>query len=198
MLPALVGQLDSASALLSLWVFPGYRVAEFLIGVTLGWAVREGWRPAWSVGQAAVAVVVAYVGAALILGPVATSVVRQHRAFANLYGDLAVLLPLAGLIVAVAAADLAGRSRLLATPLLVRLGEISFAFYLVHSMVILLMAELGLMRAIARGLPLAAVALTVSLGAAWVLHRGLERPVESRLRARLAAREARRALALVR
>ena len=51
-------------ALLSLAVFPAYRVGEFLIGVTLGWAIRSGWRPGWSLRQAVVATAGADVAAA--------------------------------------------------------------------------------------------------------------------------------------
>lgn len=176
---------------LSLWVFPGYRAAEFLIGVVLGWAVRQGWRPRWSLAQAAVLSALAYCAAAYLLYDVSESTTRPLRALANLYGDLLLVLPFAALIGAVAVRDLEGRSGLLGRRPLVRLGEASFAFYLVHSMVILVLDDAGRGRALLHGVPLATLALVLSVLAAWALHRGVERPIEARIRERLVAKERR-------
>lgn len=182
---------DDQYALLSLAVFPPYRVAEFVIGVTLGWAVRGGWRPSWTLRQATAAVVVSYVAAAVLVGGVFFSPVRADRALGNLYADAIVLLPVAALIAALATADLSGRPTWLARPLPVALGAASFAFYLVHVSVIQLVADLpvDLVRT-ARGLPALVVAVVGSAVLAQLLHRGVERPVELALRQRIAAREA--------
>ena len=77
--------------LLSLTVFPAYRVGEFLIGVTLGWAVRSGWRPAWSLRQAVVVAVIGYVAAAVLTGRFYYGV-GDDRALGNLYSDAIILL----------------------------------------------------------------------------------------------------------
>jgi peptidoglycan/LPS O-acetylase OafA/YrhL len=190
---------DGTYTLLSLAVFPGYRVGEFLIGVVLGWAVRGGWRPAWSLAQAAVLTGAAYLAAAWLAGPVFFSDVRRDRALGNLYADLFVVLPVAALLAALATRDLEGRPTWLARPLPVLLGGASFAFYLVHVPVIQLLGEIPREdRSVGRGLPALVVATGLSLLLALVLHRFVERPAERALRRRVERREAARSDALAR
>lgn len=179
--------------LLSLSVFPLYRVGEFCVGVVIGWAVREGWRPAWSLPQAVLMVVVGYAAAAWFVGGLFFSSVRRDRALGNLYADLIVLLPVAALIAALAARDLGGRPTWLARPLPVLLGGASFAFYLVHVPVIQLLGELPRHdRAVGRGLPALAAVVIAALALALLLHRCVERPLERWLRQRVERREAAR------
>ncbi|MCU1602717.1 MAG: hypothetical protein JWO22_3426 [Frankiales bacterium] len=187
-------------ALLSLTVFPGYRVAEFVVGVVLGWAVRSGWRPAWSLWQAVLASLLAYLAAALAVGGLYfTQSPRSDAALGNIYTDAILLLPVAGLIAALAARDLEGRPCWLARPLPVLLGGASFAFYLVHVPIIELFGELAPgTRQTARGLPVLAAVVVVALALALALHKLVERPVERALRRRIEAREAARSEALVR
>jgi peptidoglycan/LPS O-acetylase OafA/YrhL len=182
---------DTRSALLSLWVFPAYRVLEFVLGVTAGVALRRGWRPRWSVRSAALAVAVSWVASAQLFGPLFTSEVRADRPLGNLFTDLLMVLPLAALIVAVAVRDVEGGRSGLRSRLLVRLGEGSFAFYLVHSMVVLFAAELPFGQRFGAGVPLTLLTLLAALAVADLLHRTVERPVERRLRNRLREREAR-------
>jgi peptidoglycan/LPS O-acetylase OafA/YrhL len=66
----------------------------------------------------------------------------------------------------------------------VRLGEISYAFYLVH-LSVLIVAEHALPSAI-----VSVIALAVSLAAAWLLHVGVERPLRAVIRGRAAPRVA--------
>jgi peptidoglycan/LPS O-acetylase OafA/YrhL len=180
-------------ALLSLAVFPAYRVGEFLIGVTLGWAIRSGWRPSWTLRHAVIATAAAYLAAALLTGGLYFTAVRGDRALGNLYSDVIVLLPVAALVASLAATDLAGRPSWLARPVPVLLGGASFAFYLVHVSVIQLAGKLPLhTRQQARGLPVLAVVVMVALALALALHRFVERPVERGLRRRIVAREAAR------
>jgi peptidoglycan/LPS O-acetylase OafA/YrhL len=182
-------------AMLSLWVFPPYRLGEFLLGVIAGLAMRKGWRPRWSVSTAAIACAASYAFAAWALGDVFRSPVRADRPLASLYSDALVVLPFAALIVAVAARDVAGRRSWLASPLAVRLGAGSFAFYLIHSMVVLLAAELPSGARALSGVPLTAAVLVVAVVVADVLHRWYERPIELRVRRVISAREAPRAAA---
>jgi len=195
-LPLVVRALDVSHGLLSLAVFPGYRVGEFLVGVVIGWAFRSGWRPAWSLRQAAFLCVGAYSLATVLLNPLVHAEVRDDRALVNLYGGLLMLLPFAALIAAVAAADLGERRSWLASKPMVLLGEASFALYLVHASVVLLLAEQGHGQRFLGGLGLAGLAVVLSVLASVLLHRGVERPAEARIRARLSAREGRRSLAL--
>ena len=181
---------DGTYAALSLWVSPPYRVAEFLIGVVLGWAIRSGWRPRWTAGQALALLLLAYSVAAFGLSDLFTSDVRSERPLGSLYADALVVIPVGALIAAVAARDLTGRRSWLGSRLGIELGSASYAFYLVHVMVVLVVLELvpGLLTP-ARGLVAVAVLGLLSLGAALVLHHLVERPAERWIRQRLAARE---------
>jgi peptidoglycan/LPS O-acetylase OafA/YrhL len=185
------------SALQALWVFPAYRVAEFVVGVLLAAAVRSGWRPRLGLPGAVGLAVVSYLVVAWVLQPVSRSSSGTDQFLANLYGDLLLLVPFALLIAAAALSDLDGGPALLRSRALVRLGEASFAFYLVHTMVVLLLARSGVLKGTASGVPLVLLALVVSTAAAWLLHRCLERPAERRLRRAFDAREGRTAAPLL-
>jgi peptidoglycan/LPS O-acetylase OafA/YrhL len=176
--------------LLTLSIFPAYRVGEFLVGVTLGWAIRNGWRPRWSLRQAVAAAVAGYVAAALLTGGLYFTSVTSDRALGNIYSDVIILLPAAGLIAALAAADLDGRPTWLARPIPVLLGGASFAFYLVHVSVIQFAGELPLRtRVELRGIPTLIAVVAVALAVAIALHVWVERPVERALRRRIEAHE---------
>jgi peptidoglycan/LPS O-acetylase OafA/YrhL len=170
--------------LLALWVFPPYRVLQFAIGVLLALAVREGWRPRWSLRTALWASVLGYGVASLVTWRLAADL--EHLGAARLLGDVLALPLVALLVPAAACTDLAGRRTRLASPLLVRLGDWSFALYLSHSLVLL---ELKQRLGTAAGLPGAAarevlfVVLAVALAGA--LHEGVERPLERRIRDRV-------------
>jgi peptidoglycan/LPS O-acetylase OafA/YrhL len=185
--------------LLSLAVFPGYRVGEFLIGVVLGWAIRSGWRPSWQLSHAVVATAVAYVAAALLVGGLFFSTTRRDRALGNMYADVIILIPVAALIAALATRDLAGRPTWLAKPLPGLLGGASFAFYLVHTSVITWAGQLPLeVLRTAHGLPVLVGVVVIALALALALHRFVERPVEKALRRWIESREAARSEALAR
>jgi peptidoglycan/LPS O-acetylase OafA/YrhL len=107
---------------------PVVRLGEFVVGVALGLALREGWVPrvrrrtAWS--AAAVAA-----GAALALGwargwPVPRGV-----------SDVIAIGPLALVLLAYAGCDLRGRESWMGRRAMVYLGQLSFAFYLVPQLV---------------------------------------------------------------
>lgn len=181
--------VEGRFVLLALWVFPPYRACEFVLGVLLALALKDGWRPRWTVTQAAVATGLSLVLASRVLDHFLHSYEGGTRVFGQLYADLLVLLPMAGLIAAVAVHDLGGRPSWLARPLWRGLGDASFAFYLCHVPVILLVHELvpHSVASLGRGLPLTAAVLALSLLVAWGAHAAVERPVEAWLRARLPA-----------
>ncbi|MGP3936038.1 acyltransferase family protein [Nonomuraea sp. KM88] len=150
-------------------IFPVTRLLEFTLGICLALMIRNGrWRGP-GVGVSAGFVAVAYLAAGLVPEPWVW--------VAWMAG------PLALLVAALAAADARRGRGLLGHPWLIRLGEISFAFYLVHQPVIRLGTKL-------LGHDLNAVAvvnvsagmLVVSVGLAWLLFRFVERPMERRLR----------------
>lgn len=107
---------------------PLVRLGEFALGVALGLALREGWVPrvrrrtAWSAAALAAAV-------ALALGwargwPVPRGV-----------SDVLAIGPLSLVLLAYAGRDLRGRRSWMGRRVLVYLGQLSFAFYLVHQLV---------------------------------------------------------------
>lgn len=167
--------------------WPVLRLTEFLLGMALARAVALGWRPRLRVGL--VAAVVGVAGVWLVTGAEILSALGLGEGAAaalhvKLAGGLQEVMTVgtAALVVAVAVRELGGRSSVLARPWLVRLGEWSFAFYLVHSIVIYLTVTLlGTQRGPV-GLLVGVLVFAASLLAAWALHAGVERPAERHMR----------------
>jgi peptidoglycan/LPS O-acetylase OafA/YrhL len=155
-----------------LYESPLVRAGEFVLGVALGLALRDGWVPsvrrrtAWSAAAAAAV-------AALALG--------WARAWPIPRGisDVIAIGPLALVLMAYAGRDLRGRCCWMGRRWMVYLGQLSFAFYLVH--------QLALDAVLNRVAPLTdptvlgagwrtALALLVSLAGAAALHHLVELP----------------------
>ncbi|MEO5873809.1 MAG: acyltransferase [Streptosporangiaceae bacterium] len=145
--------------------FPPARLPEFVLGVALGRLLQTTvWRGPGL--KASMAITLA--------GYVLTGYVPGEYTFAA-----CTVLGMALLIPAAAAADLNGTPSVWRRPLMVRLGELSFAFYLVH---LLLMRvgerlfgghpQLGFLP----GMGVTAMAFTTCLAMAWALHEAVERP----------------------
>ncbi|MFE0106549.1 acyltransferase family protein [Streptomyces sp. NPDC059009] len=97
--------------------------------------------------------------------------------------NAATVVPLALLIPAVAADDLRGRPSLFRGRVMVRLGEVSFAFYLVHAVVITEVLELvvrGRELSALQGVGVIVLELSVSLALAWLLNIWVEEPAMKR------------------
>lgn len=158
-----------------LYTFPAYRASEFMVGVCLAVAFRKGWKPKFGVGVGAAAAT----GSVLLLEVVAANV-AWHIAPA-----LASTLCIPGfalLISAFANRDRSGGRRTFASsPAMVRLGEWSFALYLVHELVLRTALELGPVTLAERAV-FAAVGIAVSIPIAGALFTLFERPIEARLR----------------
>jgi peptidoglycan/LPS O-acetylase OafA/YrhL len=164
---------------------PVVRLSEFVIGIGIARALLTGWRvplrPLWC-----------YLGAGALVGWL---VVSQGRSFDSpaleFAADVArigkaewITVACAAMIAAVAWSDLQGRRSLLRGRTLVRLGEWSFAFYLVHATFIYALRDVyGLQPVAWSNLLWYVPLLLVSLAAAAALHHAVERPVERRLRA---------------
>jgi peptidoglycan/LPS O-acetylase OafA/YrhL len=169
---ALVPALDWGALLYTL---PAYRLSEFIVGVCLAVAFRKGWKPKFGVGVGAAAAL----GSVLLLEVVAANV-PWHIAPA-----LASTLCIPGfalLISAFANRDRTGCRRTVASsPAMVRLGEWSFALYLVHELVLRTALELGPVT-LAERAAFAAAGIAVSIPLSGALFTLFERPVEARLR----------------
>lgn len=149
---------------------PLFRLGEFVIGICLALVIQKGWRPRLRLSHALLFTLVSY--AALAVG-----VVPQLVAVAGLW-----MLPsFAAVILAAACGDLRGEAGPLRSRWGVRLGQWSFALYLIHELILRLIAPW------VSGLPVAGTAavtvavVVASLAASGALYRWVERPVEQRL-----------------
>lgn len=171
--PALVLQPASADATTEGWfiyVLPMTRLADFVVGILLALAMSRGWRPAVGLGSALALTAALYAVSGVL--PVWATV------------NLATLAGFALVIAAAAGRDVSGRGSIWASPLAVRLGEWSFAFYLVQASVLKVQHEAVKVLGLGAALEWVTVllALGVSLALAALLHTVVERPFERRLR----------------
>lgn len=147
------------------YVFPPVRLLEFVLGILMAMIVRSGRWPRIPVWPVAALLVVAYGVTPYFPTDAETSAVT--------------LVPFTLLIAAVADADVSGRASVWRSRPAVWLGEISFAFYLIHQSVILdLMRGLDAQDsspATAAAISVAALALSLALAAA--MHRFVEIPM---------------------
>jgi peptidoglycan/LPS O-acetylase OafA/YrhL len=142
------------------WAYsnPAVRFHEFLIGIVIGLALREGWRPTLTARTAA-AIMVA-------LATLAWLYLRADWPMAEAFPNVILTL---GYV-----AVLLERLGWLAHPVLMYAGTVSFAFYLVHELVLVNLqrhTSLG-------GAAGAAVAFALACGCAVVLHHAVEEPAQ--------------------
>ncbi|MFI1935591.1 acyltransferase family protein [Streptomyces purpureus] len=169
LLPAtpLVTMPDGTSGQWQFWlvyVAPPVRALEFTLGILIARIVREGrWKGPRPL-PAALLLAAAYLAA--LNAPYLYSLVALT------------LVPLALLTGAVAHAEITGRPLRLAGPVWIRLGELSFAFYLLHRLVLIHGHQLLGSRAYPTPLAAAAVlgAFAVSLLLAQLLRTAVEQP----------------------
>lgn len=170
------GVLISPESWLALVPGPVVRLPEFLLGMALAWALRSGWRPRLH----------PVVGVGVIVMVVITIVVSVSwpSAWMFAYFNNELFTAAVGLaIVSLAVHRLLGRPSFLETPIQVKLGEWSFAFYLVHATVIYLALRIfGFQEPSWRNLLWMVGILAVDIVLAWVLHTFIERPAERRMR----------------
>ncbi|MFE2587292.1 acyltransferase family protein, partial [Streptomyces sp. NPDC059378] len=162
-----------------LYSLPAARLPEFVLGAAVARTVILGrWRGPGLEASLALTII------GYFLVP---QITPGHSATACTLLGFALLIP------AAAVADLRGLPSLWRHRRLVRLGELSFAFYMVHLLVVRAVRSLvgtGPRFGVPEGLALTAAVFAVSLGLAWVLYEGVERPAR-----RLLLREGRRARA---
>lgn len=170
---------------------PVEHLSEFVLGMTIAWALAQGWRPRIPVWLAwiAFAVIIGW----LTVGPGAgLGVVSDVAAgFSNEAATVACAL----LIAAVASATLRGRRSWLEHPVMVRLGNWSYAFYLVHATVMYaLMNILGGPHGVGwSNLIWGAGIFAVALALSAAIHHLVEVPAERRIRGWKDRRDARTA-----
>lgn len=150
------------------YICPLPRLFEFVIGMTLVADIRA--RSLANVPRSAIYVLVAaaYFGAEPLVPGLGDSFLP--------------VIPLALLILRVAQADIGGEPSPFRHRWLIRLGEASYCFYLVHQLVIKVALHGITPDSPAKAAAFIAVTLPVALAAAWLLHIIIERPVDRRLR----------------
>ena len=165
----IVGMTDWQTWLL--YQFPPARLPEFALGILLARIVLTGQRLPFGLRGATIFVVV--MGALLPLFP------GTYRAVAVM------VLPLGLLIAASASNDVAGRRSWLAGRLMVWLGELSFAFYLWHYLVLDAIHQWlgGRSWDTPEALGVVALILAVALALSWLLYNLVERPMMRRFAA---------------
>ncbi|MDY0828095.1 acyltransferase [Microbacterium sp. BG28] len=154
---------------ISPYSFPPVRLVEFIAGIAAACLVRgHGWRLRGLILPLS----------ATLGGYIAASFLGETPFGAASATSLGFVL----LVVALATADLDGRGSWLSSSLLQKLGAASFAFYLVHLLV--LQCVLGFLtpeRTDAGALGAAVLAFAAASALAVVLHRGVEGPVHALL-----------------
>lgn len=178
--------LPGATAI-STYTNPLYRLGEFVLGILIAVAMRQGWRLRITLRQALYAAVGAYASLAAINYAVIRSGVDTGTASGIPLGilDLMFLPVTCVLVVAAAGSDLADAPSPIAGRWHVRLGEWSFALYLIQMTIIVPAFELlpddhsHLV-----GLVACAVVMAVSVAVSAALFHWFERPVEAALRRR--------------
>lgn len=142
------------------FVNPVIRFPEFLLGMAAAGAVRAGWRPT-SVAASAVTVVC-----------LAGLVAEHNRPARDVWLAPIFLL----LIIFMARRDCTGRASWTAARPLVYAGKVSFAFYLVHELIII-----NVLHLLGPGVGTALAGLVVACASAAVVHHTVELPCQSRL-----------------
>ncbi len=164
--------LQSQAWDIALYTNPLARSGEFVLGILIAIAVERGVRPRLHPALPAVGIL----GWWLALTGVGLPQTVVDVSFVPLF---------ALTILSLALADLEGRRSILRWRWAVYAGEVSFAFYLVHELVIMNLAALvGDGGTHVQRVAYPVLALALSTVAAIALHHGVERPAQKWIRAR--------------
>jgi peptidoglycan/LPS O-acetylase OafA/YrhL len=167
--PRLLSGHAPLTVIWSIYWFPPARLPELVAGMALARLVAAGRVPRIPVAVAGVL----WLGAAALVLRVPIGL---------LYGGLT-LVPTLLLLSAAAQRDMAAGRNLLAWRPLVWAGEVSYAFYLVHNLVLGTLHEVLDPLSGVEVVPVAGFGFCVAAFAAWVLHDTVEVPARNRLRA---------------
>lgn len=168
-----------------LGTLPLYRLGEFVLGMCLAKLMAQGWLPRFNLIHASVLLGLLTVGLFVASITLNGMTGPMPVIFANM-----VMIPgFISLIAAAAASDLAGRTTVLTSRGLVRLGQWSYALYLVHELVIRVVRPFVLTASVAATIGIAALVGLASILLSGILHELVEKPSESWLRRRYWGRQ---------
>lgn len=153
----------------AIFIFPVQRLWEFGVGILIALWIKEGGR-------------VRHLGLGASLGLVAVAYGVAVVAPTYLIWVAIPFIPFALTIATAAQADLDGRPSVFRHPVMVRLGEWSFAFYLTHQLVIRALDYVLAPTTTAAAIGTSLLALVGSIASAYVLFTVVEKPLERRLR----------------
>lgn len=165
LVPVAALPLDPGLAHWVINIFPPTRALEFVLGMVLARIVLAGrWIGVGHLGATAL----------FLVGYVLSGFVPDQ--FSYIAGTF---IPLALLIPAVAVADMTGARSPWRNAILVKLGKLALAFYLVHQLVIRAVSSMfgGRQWDTLAGIGIAAAMLAMSICAAWLLYRAVEMPM---------------------
>lgn len=165
-----------------LGTMPLYRTGEFVLGMCLAIAMKRGWRLSLGLPNA-VGLIVLLTAALLVLSVMSGSV-------PVIYANLIMIPGFLALIAAAASRDLTGSSTVLSSKTLVRLGQWSFALYLVHELVIRLVRPFLAGMSTDETFVAAILTVVASIAFSGLLHESVEKPAEKWLRSRGAVQTA--------
>lgn len=177
-IPSLVRSTDHDHGIgfWAIYVFPPTRFLEFVLGMLVGLRIRDGARSRLSLTLAGLIALAAFALAGVV--PIYLTWVAVT------------LVPYLLLIQALAGADIDGTASWLRRPALVWLGERSYAFYLVHQLVLAAVRHVCPELAPGPAMAAAMVSLAIALLAATFLHRLIEEPLARHWRGRALPAEA--------
>ncbi|MDI3207707.1 acyltransferase [Pseudarthrobacter sp. AL07] len=180
---ALVGLSLSSFASFSvadylLGTMPLYRLGEFVLGMCLATVMNRGWRPRFRLVHAIGLSAISLVG----LTTVSLIFMGTSGGLPVIYANLAMIPGFLAVISASASRDLSGSSGRLASSALVRLGQWSFALYLVHELVLRVVRPLIGEQPVGDALMAAVIVIFASIALSGLLHEFVEKPAEKWLR----------------
>lgn len=177
--------------LFSTYTNPVYRLAEFMMGISLSVAVRNGWRVRVSLRSTLIWAGIAYCGLAGVNSFAARSGLSVGDSNGLPLGvlDLA-YLPVTILIIAAAVtSDLTEKPSLIGSPTLVLLGNWSFSLYLIQMICVIPLASLARgWRNEWQGGVLLVITILGCIALSGAMYHWFERPAERALKLRFASR----------
>jgi peptidoglycan/LPS O-acetylase OafA/YrhL len=150
------------------YIAPPVRLGEFVIGMVVALEMLDGWRPR--------------IQYPLALTIAAASLVVLEIVPAAWALTAVTVVPFTLLIAAAASADLNGRSTTFSTRTAVKLGEWSFAFYLIHELVLRAARQiLPEHKSVPVQIVALAACIALSIALSWAMHTFWERSWQRRI-----------------